>query len=803
MSYSIGNISFLNGSAVAVTPDGSERALALGDAVMSDDVVRTSDGARLEIALSNGEAIVVNGSDTWSAASAGMPQSEADGDAVNDIVGTVDSVVGQVVAVAADGSERVLMAGDAIYADEVIRTGPDAQIEISMSSGGPVVLEGGQSWLATSDTYTPADQFDTSEAVADTESFGDVDAIQAAILAGQDPTAIGEATAAGTAASGAGGEGNDGGADFVALTRTGGEVDPTAGYNTIGISSSVTPPQSEELALVSEETVPTLSINDVSVVEPDNNASFATNVGDATVITTTISSSEGDVFSFDWNFFAAEGEYGQLYNDFAFVVIDGEIYTLASYSNSTFSGGQTGTQTFSIELGAGDHQIAIGVADVGDSEVASPLTVDNVSLNGVSLSGLNFESGLGDWSATGSASVVGDYDGSEATEGDYQVVLTADHNSVAEVESAAGLDEGALGEQAEGNASSSVVVTFTVTLSEPAEFDVSVDFVTADGTAISGGSGVAENDYGSTSGTLIIPAGSTSGTIQVTVNGDNYQEGDEQFLIELSNPVNADIADGTGVGTIIDNDNPVFTLTAADEEGSQNGPFDPTANSVDEGDTAYYVITLSGADIPAGQTVVLDLSSSDGTALYLADYGDMGDFYSANSISYDPDTKQLTLEGPLSKGDAVAYFGIETVDDVYDEPVEDYTVSLTDSTVGTAEGTVTTTIHDDNDGTTLTLGDISVDEGSGNATLTATLSDPAGKEFTVTLSNGATITFAEGETTGTSTEFPIQGDDVYIDGESYDITVADAGDNGFEALDTSSAATVTVSDTQDTVTVKL
>ncbi|PWC09190.1 hypothetical protein DDT56_24400, partial [Brenneria corticis] len=71
----------------------------------------------------------------------------------------------------------------------------------------------------------------------------------------------------------------------------------------------------------------------------------------------------------------------------------------------------------------------------------------------------------------------------------------------------------------------------------------------------------------------------------------------------------------------------------------------------------------------------------------------------------------------------------------------------------------------------------------------------------VTLSNGATITFAAGATTGTSSEFAVQGDDVYQDGESYTLRVTDASEHNFEQLDTSDTATVTVTDTVDTVNV--
>ncbi|MCL2895838.1 immunoglobulin-like domain-containing protein, partial [Brenneria tiliae] len=46
-------------------------------------------------------------------------------------------------------------------------------------------------------------------------------------------------------------------------------------------------------------------------------------------------------------------------------------------------------------------------------------------------------------------------------------------------------------------------------------------------------------------------------------------------------------------------------------------------------------------------------------------------------------------------------------------------------------------------------------------------------------------------------------DDVYQDGESYTLSVTDAGEHNFEQLDTSDTATVTVTDTVDTVNVTI
>ncbi len=313
---------------------------------------------------------------------------------------------------------------------------------------------------------------------------------------------------------------------------------------------------------------------------------------------------------------------------------------------------------------------------------------------------------------------------------------------------------------------------------------------------------MAENDYGSTSGTLIIPAGSTSATIQIIVYGDNIQEEDEQFLVQLSSPVNAEIADATGVGTIIDNDDPVFTLSAISEQDSQESAVGPDANSTYEGDAATYVITLSGADLAAGESVTLNLSASDGSALYLADYGDIEVDYSANSVSYDAATGQLTIVGPFSAGAAVAYLAVDTVDDVYQENNETFTLALTGSSVGTAQGTVTTTIVDDEDPVTATLSSATdeVSDLGGSITYTITLTGSPGEidpdtDLVFELANGETITIAAGEISGSTT---VKYSDAQItDQSSIDNSIVGvlSGGNEYEKLNMTGATSVAVIDT--------
>lgn len=91
--------------------------------------------------------------------------------------------------------------------------------------------------------------------------------------------------------------------------------------------------------------------------------------------------------------------------------------------------------------------------------------------------------------------------------------------------------------------------TFTVSLNVASGKTITVNFGTADGTAMT-----ANLDYVATSGTLTFNAGTTSRTISVLLTGDTNVEADETFSVNLSAPVNATIARGTGTGTIVNDD---------------------------------------------------------------------------------------------------------------------------------------------------------------------------------------------------------------------------------------------------------
>ena len=100
---------------------------------------------------------------------------------------------------------------------------------------------------------------------------------------------------------------------------------------------------------------------------------------------------------------------------------------------------------------------------------------------------------------------------------------------------------------------SSYLVDFTISLTSPAVGGgVTFDVATADGSAT-----IADNDYLADSQTgLNIPAGSTSFTYSVAVNGDDNPETDETFFVNVTNVTGATVSDGQGQATILTDDAP-------------------------------------------------------------------------------------------------------------------------------------------------------------------------------------------------------------------------------------------------------
>lgn len=211
----------------------------------------------------------------------------------------------------------------------------------------------------------------------------------------------------------------------------------------------------------------------------------------------------------------------------------------------------------------------------------------------------------------------------------------------------------------EGN-SGTKTATFTLSLSEPAISTVSFDVATSNGTATPGADFVSNSAVGQA-----IPAGQTSANFAVTINGDVEREVNETFTVNLNNVTGATLADGQGLGTIVNDDD--ATLSISDV-------------SIAEGDsgikTATFVLSLSR---PLPTPVTFDIFTKNGSALAGSDY-----------------MARSQVGKVLDAGRTRVLFEVTVLGDTTMEPTETFDVVISNvsgATVG--DGTAVATIQND------------------------------------------------------------------------------------------------------------
>ena len=143
--------------------------------------------------------------------------------------------------------------------------------------------------------------------------------------------------------------------------------------------------------------------------------------------------------------------------------------------------------------------------------------------------------------------------------------------------------------------------TFTVTLSMASAVTVSVGYNTFGQSA---GSNV---DFQTSSGRVKFAPGVTSQTVTVPITGDELDEFDETFGIDLSGELNATIGRARAQATIVDND-PSPNLVVGDLSIVEGNSGTKSAN-----------VTLSLSK-PSGKSISLQYTTADGTARAGSDY---------------------------------------------------------------------------------------------------------------------------------------------------------------------------------------
>ena len=352
---------------------------------------------------------------------------------------------------------------------------------------------------------------------------------------------------------------------------------------------------------------------------------------------------------------------------------------------------------------------------------------------------------------------------------------------------------------ADASANEGETITFTVTRSGATENAVSVKWNTK---ADTGAGAAATTDYTAmtTATKLDFASGVSSQTFTVATTEDNLHEGNETFLVELTEPVGAIISDAQATGTINNDDAAptALTLSVDADTGTNN-----VQTSLAEDDGAKMVrvtATLSGSStFTEAKTVTVEVGVDADSAEEGKDYANVG-------------TRSITINAGALSG--YVDFPLTPTNDDIDEPNEGVSIEGTLTGV-TITGTSLTITDDDATPTaTLVLTPTTINEsGTTNvSTVTVTLSGESSAAVTVevsvpntapvTLSNNTTLTITAGAKTSTGS-VTITAVDNDVDAPNASVVVSGAAAGGGVANPTDQTLTITDDEGTPTVTLVL
>ena len=288
-----------------------------------------------------------------------------------------------------------------------------------------------------------------------------------------------------------------------------------------------------------------------------------------------------------------------------------------------------------------------------------------------------------------------------------------------------------------------------------------INFASSNGTAIAG------TDYTAAVGTLNFPIGSLTQTVSVPVTTDNTVEGDETFVVTLSNPpLGTVIGTGVATGTITNDDNAVISVNAPSvAEGNVGNtplPFSVSISNPVQGAVSFTYTAANGNNV--NPQLNATLADND----FLASTG---------NVSFPSDSAApLTVNVPV-------------VGDLDVEPNQGLLLNLSNlvlpATISPASVTFAAsgagTINND-DGTVLSIANATITEGNvGGSNLVFTVSLSASNKDPVT------VQFASADGTATAgSDYTVTNGTLTFPafGVSQTITVPIVGENIVEANET-------------------
>ena len=263
--------------------------------------------------------------------------------------------------------------------------------------------------------------------------------------------------------------------------------------------------------------------------------------------------------------------------------------------------------------------------------------------------------------------------------------------------------------------------TITATLSALSDFAITVEL---------GYSGAATGgvDYVASGTQIVIPAGSTDGTVTVSAQQDALDESNESVVVEITGVTNGTESGTQQVSTTIIDDDllPTVTLSADQVVIAENGG------------TTTVTATLN---VVSGRSITVNLGYS-GTA-------------TGSGVDYTASGTQIVIPAGSTSGTVT----VTAAQDALDESNESVVVEITGVVNGSESGTqqLTTTIIDDDPlpAVTLSIDETTIAESGGTATVTATLDATSGRSVTVNLGySGATASGVDYTASGTQIVIP-------------------------------------------------
>ncbi|WP_338476135.1 retention module-containing protein [Pseudomonas khavaziana] len=778
---------------------------------------------------------------------------------MSSVVAIVKSIVGQVFVISPEGTRRVLIEGDRLFAGDQVDTGMSGAVSLELADGR--ILDLGR------DTQWSADMPDSTAdlAAAAEQAAPSVAELQQAIAAGADPTTELEATAAGAAAAGNGAAG--GGHSFVVLDATAGRVDPTIGFPTAPLGQGTSTlnalagaPGTADSGLALQPATLSLSATP-TITEAGGVLTYTATVTRPSTSDLTVTLSNGAVITIPSGQLTGTVNVPLAPNDSPYIdpsqisvsvtgttgggnlvltldpnpavtqitdTIDTTTVTLTAGDTVTEGGQITYTATLTnpaqtpvtvtlsngsvITIKAGESTGTVVVATPANDVYNNGSTV-STTITGAS--GGNFENLVP--STTPAVTTITDSvdtttvtltAGETVTEGG-QITYTATLTNPAQTPVTVTLSNGSVITIKAGESTGTVVVD------TPAN-DVYNNGSTVSTTITGATGGNFENLVPSTTPavTTITDSVDTT-TVTLTADGNVTEGGQITYTATLTNPAQTPVTVTLSNGSVI-------TIKAGESAG--NVVVDTAANDVyNNGSTVSTTITgATGGNfenlVPSTTPAVTTITDSvDATTVTLTAGETVTEGGQITYTATLTNPAQTPVTVTLSNGSVITIKAGESVGSVVvDTPPNDVYVNgstisttITGATGGNFESLVpsttpaVTTVTDSIDTTTVTLTAPSEANEGGQITYTATLSNKAGTDVTLKLDNGSSITIKAGDTVGTVT-VPAPTDDVFIDKSTQTVQITETTGGNFEKLEVAgNGATTTINDTIDKVDVVL